>query len=139
MRDTSTLWPSRRAAIQYRRLCCATVTLKFLSRSPTSTQKPQATLWSRDIGERDLWGQFHGRGDRSRPQARLLKHASAGAGVQREIDGHGQRPVKDDGHHPVKDDHRLPAEDDDGRFPVEDDDGWFPVEDSDAKHGLNEA
>src|SRR5690348_225633 len=122
MRDTSTLWPSRRAAIQYRRLGCAAVTLKFLSLSTTTTQKPQATLWSRDIGERDLWGQFHGRGDRSRPQARLLNRATEeGAGLQHGIDDHGRCPG---------DDRWCPVEDGERWLPVEDIGGWLPVEGS---------
>ena len=47
----------------------------FLRLSPLDSQKHQATLWSRDTGEREPRGELDGRGNRSRPQAHRGKAA----------------------------------------------------------------
>ncbi len=65
----------RGAAVPVPVSLCRSGRRNFLCRSPSSSQKPQATLRCRDFGERDPRGEFHGTGDRSRPQAGRQKAA----------------------------------------------------------------
>jgi hypothetical protein len=109
MRDTSSLWPFRQWNLAAGRRC-GVGWRKFPWLSAPRPQMPQATLLSRDIGERDPRGWLRGRGNRSRPQAcretaacyppcsgaaaQPTQACREGAGGPRS--GHAQRP----GHRP---------------------------------------
>jgi hypothetical protein len=108
----------RGAAVPVPVSLCRSGRRKFLCRSPSSSQKPQATLRCRDFGERDPRGEFAGTGDRSRPQAGRQKaarrHTEPAANGQPATVGQGgtgtERSPCGGGHSPRRD-RRIPRRD----------------------------